>query len=88
MYQPIIERFQITGRGLVVAVATPTKFAPGSKLRATIINPDGSTLTVNAFKEMILRHRLPVVNEHEAYLLQCLSKEQIQDGACVEVVAL
>jgi hypothetical protein len=87
MHQPIIERFQITDRGLVVAVATPTKFAPGAKLRAIITNPDGSTLTVNAFKEMILR-RLPVVNEHEAYLLQGLSKEQVQDGACVEVVAL
>ena len=87
MHQPIIESFQITGRGLVVAVGTPTAFPPGSKLRATITNPDGSTLTVNAFKEMILR-RLPVVNEHEAYLLQDLSKEQIQDGAHVEVFAL
>jgi hypothetical protein len=87
MHQPIIERFQITGRGLLVAVATSTKFASGSKLRATVINPDGSTLTADAFKEMVLRHR-PVVNEQEAYLLQGLSKEQVQDGAYVEIVAL
>ena len=87
MQQPIIEHFQITGRGLVVAVATSTGFAPGSKLRATITNPDGSTLTANAFKEMLLRHR-PVANEQETYLLQGLSKEQVQDGAYVEVVAL
>jgi hypothetical protein len=87
MNQPIIERFQITGRGLVVVVANTTKFASGSKLRATVVNPDGSRFTVNTFKEMMLR-RLPVVNEHEAYLLQGLSQEQIQDGACVEVVAL
>lgn len=87
MRQPIIERFQITGRGLVVAVATSKRFASGSKLRATVTNPDGSTLTANAFKEVLLRHR-HVVNEQEAYLLQGLSKEQVQDGAYVEIVAL
>ena len=87
MTQLIIEHFEIQGRGLVVAVANPTKFAPGTKLRATVVNPDGSSFTVNSFKEMILR-RLPAAKEHEAYLLQGLSKEQLQDGACVEVVAL
>jgi hypothetical protein len=87
MKQPIVERFQISGRGLVVAVATPSAFPAGSKLRATVINPDGSQHTVEAFKEMILR-RLPVLNESEAYLLQGLSKEQVQEGASVEIVRL
>jgi hypothetical protein len=77
MHQPIVERFQITGRGLVVVVATPGKFAPGSKLHATIVNPDGSKFTVKALQEMILR-RLPVVNEYEGYFLPGVTKEQHQ----------
>lgn len=87
MKQPIVERFQISGRGLVVAVAVPSTFPPGSKLRATVTNPDGSEHTAEAFKEMILR-RLPVLNEGEAYLLQGLSKNEVQEGASVEVVKL
>jgi hypothetical protein len=87
MYQPIVERFQLTGRGLVVVVATPGKFAPGSRLRATIVNPDGSRFTVDALQEMSLR-RLPVVKEYEGYFLQGVTKEQVQDGASIEVIAL
>ncbi|NKF24799.1 hypothetical protein [Solimonas marina] len=87
MKQPIVERFQITGRGLVVAVASPSVFPAGAQLKATVVNPDGTRHTAEAHKEMILR-RMPALNEHEAYLLRGLSKDQVQEGASIEIVKL
>ena len=73
MRQPIIERFQITGRGLVVVVETPVQARSGQKLRAKVINPDGHEFVVDASIEMLLRRAEPV-NEHEAYFLQGSSR--------------
>jgi len=87
MRQLILERFQITGRGLVVVVENPVKALPGAKLRAKVINPGGEEFTVDAFMEMLLRRARPV-NEHECYLLLGLTKDQILDGATVEILAV
>jgi hypothetical protein len=87
MKQPIVERFQIAGRGLVVAVSAPLSFPPGAKLGAIVVNPDGSQLSAEASREMI-RRLLPVVNNHEGYLLKGLTKDQVHEGASVEIVKL
>jgi hypothetical protein len=52
----IEEVFQITGRGTVVAIEETTTLPVGKALRATVFRPDGSQFTVQAFKELLLRH--------------------------------
>jgi hypothetical protein len=46
----IIETFQITGRGLAVAVEETTELPVRKKLCAFVTRQDGSVISVNAYK--------------------------------------
>jgi hypothetical protein len=80
----IKERFQITGRGTVVVIGETTDLPVGKVLRATVTRPDSSRLTVEAFKEWLVRRDQQPL-EREAYLLRGLDKSDIPDGSLVEI---
>ena len=87
MRQEIIELFEISARGVVVAVAEPTDFPVGKVLQAKIICPDGSCIYAEAFKEWLLR-KSPAPVEHEAYLLRGITKSDVPSGAFIEIAAI
>ena len=68
-------------------VPEPTGLPVGKELRATVTCPDGSQFSAKAFKEWLLR-RSPQPAENEAYLLYGVVKQDIPDGATVEVTAI
>jgi hypothetical protein len=76
----VAEAFQITGRGLVVAVEEVTELPVGKKLSARITTPDGTSIDAEAFKEWLLR-RTPELLEKEAYLLVGLVKDDVPVGS-------
>jgi hypothetical protein len=82
----VIETFQITGRGLAVAVDEPTDLPAGKRLLAMVIKPDGERLTADAYKEWLLRHT-PKPVEGEAFLLMGLAAEDVPVGSEIRVKA-
>jgi hypothetical protein len=76
----IVEAFEITGRGLVVVVDEQTDAPAGQRLSATIVQPDGSSVSVAATKEWLLR-RATHPPEREAFLLIGLSMSETLVGA-------
>jgi hypothetical protein len=80
--------FEITGRGTVVAVAEPSNLPVAKQLQATVTRPDGSQLSVPAFKEWLLIKSTPRAVEQEAYLLKGIAKSEIPEGSSIEVSAL
>lgn len=79
----IVDTFQITGRGLVVAVESFSGLPVGKKLAATIIRPDGTSIFADAFKEWLLRREQKA--ETEAFLLMGLSKDDVPAGSEIEL---
>ena len=77
----IVERFQMTGRGLAVVVNEMTDLPVGKKLTARVVLSDGVELTASAYKEWLLRRnpRLPV--EKEAFLLVGLDMSDVPEGS-------
>jgi translation elongation factor EF-Tu-like GTPase len=80
----IEERFHITGRGTVVVIGETTELPVGKALRATIVRPDSSKLSTEAFKEWPLRREQRPL-EKEAYLLRGVEKSDIPEGSFVEI---
>jgi hypothetical protein len=76
----VMARFQISGRGLGVAVDGVTDLPVSRKLEATIVRPDGSSLCADAYKEWLLR-RTPEPLETEAFLLMGLTKDDVPVGS-------
>ncbi len=80
----IVETFQITGRGLAVAVEESTELPVGRKLLAVVNRPDGSSISVEAYKEWLLRrHSEPM--EKETFLLMGLSKSDVPIGSKLQL---
>ena len=80
----IVDTFEITGRGLAVAIDEVTNLPVGAELAATITRSDGVTFTAIAYKEWLLR-RQPVVQETEAFLLRGVSKLDAPIGSEIEI---
>ncbi len=80
----VADTFQITGRGLVVAVEGTTELPVAKKLAAIVRRPDGTTIEAEAFKEWLLR-RTPEPIEREAFLLPGLCKDDIPIGSEIEL---
>ncbi|BCG93044.1 hypothetical protein [Mesorhizobium sp. 131-2-1] len=78
----IVERFQLSGRGLVVICDRPTDFPAGGNLKATIARPDGSKVITTASKEYGYRSEPP--HEFEAFVLKGLDLSDVPDGSAVE----
>jgi len=76
----IIETFEITGRGLAVAVEGATELPVSKKLLAAVTRPDGSSISADAYKEWLLR-RNPQPVEKAAFLLIGLSKSDVPLGS-------
>ena len=83
----IVEQFEIADRGAAVAIREVTELPVGKTIRATVVRPDGSRLTTEAFKEWLLR-RDPRPMEVEAYLLRRVNKSEIPDGSTLELEAI
>lgn len=83
----IEEKFQITGRGVVVVVAVVTELPVGRELQATLSLPDGTRLEGPAWKESLLRLG-PMPHEKEAYLLVGRTKAEISEGTVIELTAI
>jgi hypothetical protein len=80
----IVDTFEITGRGLAVAIDEITNLPVGAELVAAITRPDGTTFRAIAYKEWLLR-RQPVVQEAEAFLLRGVSKLEAPIGSEIEI---
>lgn len=76
----IVERFWISGRGLVVCVNEMTGLPGGHKLTAIISRPDGSKVKAVAYKECPLIRNPPPV-EMEAFNLPELTKVDVPEGS-------
>lgn len=83
----IDEQFQISGHGLVVAVAFSTDLPTGRALKATLHLPDGSKVSCNAFKEWLLRRNAQPL-EKEGFFLPGISSEQVPRGSRFEVESI
>jgi len=76
----IVEVFQVSGRGLVVAAEETTDLPVARSLSARIVRPDGTVVEAEAFKEWLLR-RNPAPIEKEAFLLRGLAKSDVPIGS-------
>ncbi|MGH1541912.1 MAG: hypothetical protein ACRBHB_15910 [Arenicella sp.] len=76
----IIEKFEITGRGVVVVIDECTERVPGKAYNVMISADDSQNISAEAFKEWFLR-RNPKPVEKEAYMLKGLHKKDIPDDA-------
>jgi len=76
----IIETFEITGRGLAVAVEQATELPVSKKLLAVVKRPDGSSIYADDYKEWLLRRNSQPI-EKEAFLLIGLSKVDVPVGS-------
>lgn len=80
----IIEIFLIAERGVVVAVDETTELPAGQKLLAVIRRPSGDSISVDAYKERLLR-KTPQPIEGEAFLLVGLSKSDVPLGTDLQL---
>jgi hypothetical protein len=80
----IEDTFDITGRGLAVAIGQTTNLPVGKKLSARVTRPDGSVVQADAYKEWFLR-RTPEPLEREAFLLLGLSKADVPIGSSLQI---
>jgi len=71
----------------VVAIGETTDLPVGRALSVTVFRPDGSQLSVRAFKEWLLR-RDPRPLEKEAFLLRGVEKAQVPEGSSIELEAI
>jgi translation elongation factor EF-Tu-like GTPase len=76
----IEETFQVTERGTVVVLNTATNQPRGRALNVHITRPDGTSISCEAFKEILLRHSLPPL-ENDAFLLKGVVKTDIPIGS-------
>jgi hypothetical protein len=76
----VAKTYEITGRGLAVAIDEVTDVPVRKKLAAYIVRPHGSTLKSEAFKERLVRHSLDPI-EGEAFLLLGLTKDDVPVGS-------
>ena len=72
----VAETFEMTGRGLAVIVAETTDLPASTKLIATVVRPNGSSLKAEAFKERS-RKLTSEPLEGEAFLLMGLIKADV-----------
>jgi hypothetical protein len=79
------ETFEITGRGLVVALPVLAADLPHAQpLSIKILVPGQSPIHAKAFHEILLRYS-PVALETSSLLLIGLRKEQVPLGAVLEI---
>lgn len=83
MSQPLkISRvFQIKDRGLGITIDGDVDLPAGHKIRATIVRPDGSSISVDASKEWLLRSAAASASASEAYLLIGISMIDVPVGS-------
>lgn len=82
----ITETFQITGRGLVIAIDDIIDLRSGKSIIVKITRPDNSVIEATAHQELMLRNK-PAVSEKTAFLLAGLEKSQVPIGSYIEVGA-
>ena len=76
MKYEIQEKFEISGRGSVVAIADFTARVPGKPYEVTLETVDGATLVLVAYKEYM---RISDKVEKEAYTLGDLKPSQLEN---------
>ncbi|RAZ91929.1 hypothetical protein DPM33_05495 [Mesorhizobium hawassense] len=81
----IIERFQISGRGVVVVGDLQTDFRMGEKLNAIIVRPDGSKASTVAEKEYALRRIDDVAHEFEVFVLRHVDLSDVPEGSTLDL---
>lgn len=82
---PIIEMFEITGRGTVVVIDEVTGRVPGVAYQAQLRGGLGERVVVEVFKILFLC-RGPKPLESEAYLLPELHQQDVPDSAVLVFV--
>lgn len=75
----IVEKFEITGRGVVVVIAEVTDRAPGKVYKVKIRGASGECIEAEAVKEWLLR-KDPVPIEKEAYVLKGIHEDDLQEN--------
>ncbi len=78
----VIDKFNISGRGVAVVIDEITKRIVGTEYKAEISCSNGTTLIVSACKELLL-NRIPTSVEKEAYLIKSMDKSEIADDAVI-----
>jgi hypothetical protein len=81
----VIETFEISGRGAVAVIADVTERRPGRPYRAEVVDPAGTIVAAEAYKEFLLRHQ-PIPAEREAYWLKGLHKTDVPPGSCLRFI--
>ncbi len=82
MIRPVVETFQITGCGLIVALEGTTDLLVGRPLVATVHRVDGTELRVEAWKEGF-HGTTPEPRDLECFLLTDLVKDDVPTGSSV-----
>ena len=85
MRHDILERFRITGRGTAIVLATATSLPTGIRVQGLVHRPDGTFLSVVAFKELLLR-TTPRPHENEVFLLSDVDKDEVPTGSSIEFI--
>ncbi|AZO51136.1 MAG: hypothetical protein EOS58_02900 [Mesorhizobium sp.] len=84
----IIERFQISGRGVVVVGDLQTDFRMGQKLNAIVMRPDGSKTSTAAEKEYALRRIDDVAHEFEVFVLRHVDLADVPEGSTLDLTLI
>lgn len=79
---PIVEVFEISGRGAVAVVDMPTGRDVGRAHRVQLLKPSGELVTTEASKEWLLRRR-PAATESEAFMLKGIHKDDVPPGTLI-----
>ena len=78
----IKERFEITGRGVVIVIDEVTNRVPGKAYCVEVTGIDGQKIIAQAFKELLLRrHQVPI--EYEAYVVKDVHAQDISDESVI-----
>ena len=80
----VLETFEISNRGIVVAVDGLTDLPVAKELEAQIKRPDGSVRQFKASKEF-LKRTYPEPAETEAFLVYQATKDDIAVGSEIEL---
>ena len=80
----VVERFEITGRGVAAVISEVTSLAHGKEVLVTIRPPNAPPFEATAFQEHLLR-RSQAPLEQSVLLLAGLVKSQVPIGSRIEV---
>jgi len=78
----IIDRFKVTGRGIVVVIDIPSDIRSGRRLSASVAQNDGSIRVFEAWKESLIRG-MSGSDQSESFLLVGAEADAAPIGAVI-----